>query len=126
MSLLPVGITKIKEKANFGTDVIFPLKSKVSPKISSQQKEQNEKKPLARTEVVTKSMRSYLFTSFDEHCYFMFIGCDGFNHMLAVYRHNAGISAWRWIVQTREKEENLSSLFKHIPEQKMPFMEERR
>lgn len=28
-----------KQKVHFGTDVIFPLKSKVSPKTSSQQKE---------------------------------------------------------------------------------------
>lgn len=63
-----------------------------------------------------RAWRSSLFTSSDDHCYFMFIGCDGFNHMLAVYRHSGGIiSAWRWIVQNREKGENLSSLFKHIP-----------
>lgn len=50
----------------------------------------------------------------------MFLGCDGFNHMLAVYRHSRGIiSAWRWIVQNREKGENLNSLFKNIPERKM-------
>lgn len=50
----------------------------------------------------------------------MFLGCDGFNHMLAVYRRSRGIiSAWGWIVQNREKGENLNSLFKHIPERKM-------
>lgn len=50
-----------KQKANFGTDVICPLKSKVSPKTSSQQKEQNENKPLARTKLVAKSMKKLSF-----------------------------------------------------------------
>lgn len=49
-----------KQKANFGTDVICPLKSKVSPKTSSQQNEQNENKPLV-TKLVTKSMKKLSF-----------------------------------------------------------------
>lgn len=108
------GITK-KAKNWFGYWHELPPISKVRAKTSSQKRNKAKASHWKGLNWSLAAWRWSFFTSYDEYCYFMFICCDVFNHVLAVSTQSGVlVSTSRWIVQNQGKGEKTRSLYKNI------------
>lgn len=105
-----------KERANWVLTWAAPQNPRSVLRLQVNRRNKTRTSPWQGLSWSLAAWRGSLFTSSGKHCYFVFICCDGFNHVLAVSRHSGVlVSAWRWVVQNQGKGENKRSLFKHIP-----------